>query len=155
MDMDAPLAHGEELGGLQTNHALVAPLAQAENLSGHDVVALGDDQLDLAFASRIAVLLGPDRFADPGLAVLLSEIWKQVDRRLRYGVEFFVAIRNRPLDIAGIKCVEEIQHTLPVRILNHIVSRRHWLSHSSQSLIVDGIATGSVSRIGRTYAQKL
>src|SRR6201996_3202591 len=99
MDVDASVAHGEELRGLQSNHAVVAALAQIENLNRHDVIALGQDQLYLAFAAGIAVLLRPDRFADPRLAVLLSEIWKQLDRRLRHGVEFVIATGHRPLDL--------------------------------------------------------
>jgi hypothetical protein len=62
---------------------------------------------------------GLPHLPDLGLAAAVAHMGEDIDRRVGEEIDVVAAVRQRALDIAGIECVEKIQHALPSQILDH------------------------------------
>jgi hypothetical protein len=86
------------------------------------LVFLGDQKRHLVAHLGIARVDGSPHRGDLGLAVAVTEMRQNVDRRMGDEIDVVIAARQRALDIAGIESLEEIQHALPVEIFGHFFS---------------------------------
>src|SRR3977135_2980282 len=71
---DTPVARREKLRGFELHDAAIVALAQTEMQDGCDFCAIDRHEFDFVLSARIPLLLGPDRFGDPTLAVLVPEM---------------------------------------------------------------------------------
>ena len=51
---------------------------------------------------------------------------QDIDRRVGDEIDIVGAAGQRALDVAGIEDIEKIQHTLPMKIVDHFLLRRCW-----------------------------
>jgi hypothetical protein len=67
--------------GVKLHQALIIAFLQQDALRGRDFQSIDGDECDLEAPVQITLLLDPDGFRDPSLAVLVTAMGEQFDGR--------------------------------------------------------------------------
>ena len=99
---------------------LIEPLAEERAKMDRDPVVFGDDEGHFIAHAGIALVNRLPHVPDVVLAPVVAEMRQDINRRVGEEINVIAAKRQRPLDIAGIKGLDQIDHALPVKFFDHL-----------------------------------
>ena len=115
--MILPSRSVKKIGNVKLHDPLVAPLGEISAKMDRDLVVLGGDERHLVAHAGIALVNRLPHLPDVVLAAVMAEMRENIDRRVREKLDIVAAKRQRPLDVAGIKSLDQLEDASFVEVL--------------------------------------